>query len=71
LLGELPPAEAELLRWTIVQDPELAKVHDRLQRTLGLVREVAANPDDATARPGRRYGYQRNAGRNCWRILRR
>jgi len=50
LLGELPPAEAELLRWTIAQDAELAKVHDRLQRTLGLVREVVANPDDAAAK---------------------
>ena len=50
LLGELPPAEAELLRWTISQDAELAKVHDRLQRTLGLVREVVANPDDVTAK---------------------
>jgi Mg-chelatase subunit ChlD/type II secretory pathway pseudopilin PulG len=44
LLGELPAEEASLLRWAITQDPQLAKLHDRLKLTLGLVREVAASP---------------------------
>lgn len=52
LLGELPPSEAELLRWSLSQDPELAKLHDRLKATLGFVREVAANPDDPVAKSG-------------------
>ncbi len=32
LLGELPEEEARLLRYTISQDPALAKLHDRLKR---------------------------------------
>ena len=47
LLGELPAEEAQLLRWAISQDAALAKLHDRLKLTIGLVREVAANPEDA------------------------
>ena len=47
LLGELPPSEAELLRWTMARDPELARLHDRLKNTIDLVREAAAHPDDA------------------------
>jgi type II secretory pathway component GspD/PulD (secretin)/Mg-chelatase subunit ChlD/type II secretory pathway pseudopilin PulG len=49
LLGELPAAEAELLRWTISQDPELQKLHGRLLLTVGLVREVVAHPEEASA----------------------
>ena len=55
LLGELPAAEADLLRWTIVHDPELSRLHDRLKNAIDLVREVAASPDEtvgADARPG-------------------
>jgi Mg-chelatase subunit ChlD len=44
LLGELPDDEARLLRWTIAQDPKLAKLRDQLELTIGLVRQVAANP---------------------------
>jgi len=49
LLGELPAAEAELLRWTISQDPELQKLHSRLLLTVGLVREIIAHPAEASA----------------------
>ncbi len=48
LLGELPAAEAELLRWTISQDPELQKVHDQLKLTIGFVREAVKNPTGAS-----------------------
>jgi len=48
LLGELPAEEAQLLRWAISQDAALAHLHDRLKLTVGLVREVAADPADAT-----------------------
>src|SRR6201999_2158984 len=44
LLGELPEDEARLLRWSISQDPELAKLHDQLKQVIGLVREVSAKP---------------------------
>jgi autotransporter-associated beta strand protein len=44
LLGELPPEEAQLLRWAISQDAALAQLHDRLKATIGFVSEVAANP---------------------------
>jgi Mg-chelatase subunit ChlD/anti-sigma factor RsiW len=47
LLGELPAEEAALLRYTIAQDPELQQLHDELQATLVLVREVAKHPADA------------------------
>ena len=46
LLGELPEEEARLLRYTISQDPALAKLHDRLKATIGLVRHVSANPTE-------------------------
>ncbi len=49
LLGELPENEAALLRWAISQDAELQKLHDRLKLTVGLVREVAKNPEAAPA----------------------
>ena len=48
LLGELPAEEAQLLRWAISQDAALAQLHDRLKLTVGFVREVAANPAEAT-----------------------
>lgn len=47
LLGELPAAEAELLRWTISRDPELQKLHDHLKLTIGFVREAMKNPTGA------------------------
>jgi secreted protein with Ig-like and vWFA domain len=47
LLGELPAAEAELLRWTISRDPELQKQHDQLKVTMGFVREAMKNPTGA------------------------
>ena len=47
LLGELPAAEAELLRFTISQDPELQKLHDQLKLTVGFVREAMKNPTGA------------------------
>ncbi|HUA64254.1 MAG TPA: hypothetical protein VME24_00300, partial [Alphaproteobacteria bacterium] len=47
LLGELPAAEAELLRWTISQDPELQKLHDHLKLTIDFVREAMKNPTGA------------------------
>jgi hypothetical protein len=40
LLGELPEAEAELLRWAIAQDADLQKLHDELKSTIVLVRET-------------------------------
>ncbi len=49
LLGELPAAEAELLRWTMAQDAEMSKLHDRLKLTIGFVREAAKNPAAASA----------------------
>ncbi|HTV39306.1 MAG TPA: von Willebrand factor type A domain-containing protein [Candidatus Sulfotelmatobacter sp.] len=47
LLGELPAAEAELLRWTISRDPELQKLHDQIKVTIGFVREAMKNPTGA------------------------
>jgi hypothetical protein len=47
LLGELPAAEADLLRWTISRDPELQKLHDQLKLTIGFVREAMKNPAGA------------------------
>ena len=49
LLGELPAEEAELLRWTISQDSELQRLHSRLLLTVGLVREVVAQPAETSA----------------------
>lgn len=40
LLGELNPAEAAEVRATLAQDAELAQLHDRLQRTIALVRDA-------------------------------
>ena len=44
LLGELPAAEADLLRWTISQDAELQKLQDQLKLTIGFVSEAMKNP---------------------------
>ena len=52
LLGELPPSEAELLRWNIAQDTQLAQLHDRLKNAMNLVREVASHPEEPAAKPG-------------------
>jgi Mg-chelatase subunit ChlD len=51
LLSELPPEEAQLLRWAISQDAEFKKLHDRLQLTVGFVREVAKNPAETIPAP--------------------
>lgn len=48
LVGELPAAEAELLRFTISRDPELQKLHDRLKVTIGFVREAMHHPTGAS-----------------------
>jgi secreted protein with Ig-like and vWFA domain len=47
LVGELPAAEAELLRFTISRDPELQKLHDQLKVTIGFVREAMHHPAGA------------------------
>ena len=52
LLGELSLSEAELLRWTIAQDVELTRLHDRLKNAIDLVREVTAHPETAAEQPG-------------------
>ncbi|MDB6023567.1 MAG: hypothetical protein JWQ04_3424, partial [Pedosphaera sp.] len=44
LLGELTGAEAASLRQAIEDDPQLAALHERLKKTVVLVREVAASP---------------------------
>ncbi len=49
LLGELPPDKAFELGRAIEQDAELAKLHERLKKTIGLVRETAANPVETVA----------------------
>jgi Mg-chelatase subunit ChlD/LysM repeat protein/anti-sigma factor RsiW len=47
LLGELSGAEAETLWHTIESDPELFAQYERLKKTVGLVRAVAADPAPA------------------------
>lgn len=49
LLGELPAAEAKLLRYAIAQDAGLQKLHDELAQTIVLVREVEKAPASAPA----------------------
>jgi Mg-chelatase subunit ChlD len=46
LLGELNPQEAEETRRLLEQDPELTRLHHRLQQTIGLVREAIAQPSE-------------------------
>src|SRR5882724_6882075 len=43
LLDELPPDEAQRLSRAIEHDPALAKLHERLKRTVGLVKEAASS----------------------------
>jgi len=49
LLGELSPEEEAAVRQAIARDPELAKLHARLQQTIALVREVEAQPAGSLA----------------------
>ncbi|MBI2949229.1 MAG: von Willebrand factor type A domain-containing protein [Verrucomicrobia bacterium] len=51
LLGELSAEEAAEVRQALVQDVELAQLHDRLKRAIDLVREVATNPAAQAATP--------------------
>src|SRR2546429_5890493 len=52
LLGELPTDQAAALRAAIDQDAELAKLYQRLQQTIALVRETATSPtEQPTAQP--------------------
>ncbi len=44
LLGELPADQARFLRQAIAMDPELARLHQRLKKTIELVREVEKQP---------------------------
>src|SRR5690242_2962788 len=45
LLGELPADESAALREAMARDPELQALHDRLQSTIGLVRETVTTAD--------------------------
>jgi len=47
LLGELPADKAAALRELMVKDAELARLYERLEQTVGLVRETAA-PSEQT-----------------------
>ena len=49
LLGELPADEAAALRAEIGRDAELAALHRRLEHTIELVRETAADPVEQMA----------------------
>jgi len=49
LLGELPPDQAAFLRQVMAGDPELAKMYQRLKRTIDLVRETETTPVDQPA----------------------
>ncbi len=49
LLGELSPQESADLQHALTQDPELAKLHDRLARTIGFLREAVAQPQSGVA----------------------
>ncbi len=46
LLGELPHDQAAELHQKLTQDPELAKLYDRLKETIGVVRETMHSPPD-------------------------
>ncbi len=52
LLGELSEQEAAAWRAAIATNPELAKLHDRLQQTISLVREATAKVTDPATEPG-------------------
>jgi Mg-chelatase subunit ChlD len=49
LLGELPAEEAVALQEAIAQDPDLAKLYERLKETIALVRETEHSPATQTA----------------------
>ena len=51
LLGELPPDETVELCKAMDRDPELAKLYERLKRTVEFVRESAVEPASETAAP--------------------
>ncbi len=51
LLGELSAEEEGTLRAALAQDAALAQLHDRLARTLGLVREAAGSLREETTPP--------------------
>ena len=46
LLGELPAEEARALHAALAQDPELARLHAQLARTIGLVRTASTSAAD-------------------------
>ena len=46
LLGELPADEAERLSRAIEHDPALAKLHERLKQTVGLVKAASTTPQE-------------------------
>jgi Mg-chelatase subunit ChlD len=49
LLGELPHEQAAALHQKLAQDPELAKLYERLKHTINLVRETITSPAAQTA----------------------
>ena len=49
LLGELPHEQAAALHQKLAQDPELAKLYERLKLTINLVRETITSPAAQTA----------------------
>ncbi len=54
LLGQLSAEEASALRQEMQKIPELQKLHDRLQQTIGLVREARESSDEADTAPAER-----------------
>src|SRR4051794_34918202 len=48
LLGELPADKAAELRELMAKDTELARLYERLEQTIGLVRETAAPAEQGT-----------------------
>ncbi len=54
LLGQLSAEEATALRLELQKNPELQQLHDRLQQTIGLVREVRESSDEADSAPAER-----------------
>ncbi|HXJ71439.1 MAG TPA: hypothetical protein VNM37_01255, partial [Candidatus Dormibacteraeota bacterium] len=49
LLGELSPEEAAALQETIAASPALAELHQRMQHTVGVVRDAVHAPETAPA----------------------
>ena len=49
LLGEMPHEQAAALHQKLAQDPEMAKLYERLKQTINLVRETVASPAAQTA----------------------